>query len=221
MVLARTNSQVKDLEELFLQKGIPFYRFKTRKMQVWKDFVDRIEHFVRLLRQKKAPLRSDARFYLKLTGLEGPKLDRAVEVLTANPANLLAEKIVRDPFGLLKPEKVAEALGSQSLAEVALQALRARLSGKMKKPAGKIFIDTIHSAKGREADVVFIYDTITPRIRAELEEGTRGDFEAEVRVWYVALTRAREVVVITRGPYPFLRPKLAQAAVYAKQVVRG
>jgi len=220
MVLARTNSQVKDLEELFLRKGIPFYRFKTRRMQVWKDFVDRLENFIRTLKERKAPLRSDARFYLKLLGLEGPKLDQAVEVLTSNPSNLLAEKIIRDPLGPLKPEKVAEALGSQSLAEVALEALRARLSGKMRKPAGKIYIDTIHSAKGREADVVFIYDSITPRIKMELEEGTREDFEAEVRVWYVALTRAREAVVIMRGPHPFLRPKLAQATVYAKQVIR-
>jgi len=220
MVLARTNSQVKDLEELFLQKGVPFYRFKTRRMQVWKDFVDRIENFIGMLKERKPPLRSDARFYLRLTGLEGPKLDRAVEVLTANPSNLLAEKIIRDPLGPLKPEKVAEALGSQSLAEVALEALRARLNGRMEKPAGEIYIDTIHSAKGREADVVIIYDTITPRIRTELEEGDREDFEAEVRVWYVALTRAREAVVITRGPYPFLRPKLAQATAYLKQVVR-
>ncbi len=220
LVLARTNSQVKAIEEEFLLRRVPFYRYKTHRVQLWRDFVDRIENFINLLKARKTPSRADARFYFRLAGITGDKLERAVNVVTKNPSNLLTEKIIRDPVGLLKPHLVAEELGSQSLAEVALMALRARLSGKVRKPSGEIHIDTIHSAKGREADVVIIHDSITNRIRDELERGGRAEFEAEVRVWYVALTRARLGVVITRGPMPFLTPKLALAQMKVKKVVR-
>jgi len=218
MVLARTNAQVRTIEEEFLRQRVPYYRFKTRRMQVWKDFVDRIEAFINDLKAGKVS-KAEARFYLRLTGLEGETLNRVVDALAENPRNLVAVKILRDPVSPIKLPILAEMLGSQANAEVAIRALEARLSGKMKKPAGKIYIDTIHAAKGREADVVVIYDSITNRIREELEEGSRDDFEAEVRVWYVALTRAREFVFLIRGDQPFLAPKLAQARLLAQRLM--
>jgi len=210
MILARTNSQVRAIEESFLNAGVPYYRFKTRRMQIWKDFVDRVEELVNLLRKGKAPAKQDLRFYFRLAGLDGPPLDRAVKATIENPRNLLVQKILQDPVSIIKIDRLAEVLGSEAAAELAKEALRARLSGKLVKPAAPIHIDTIHAAKGREADVVIIYDSITPRIQNELEAGTPEDFEAEVRVWYVAMTRARWGLVISRGPMPFLTPKLAQ-----------
>lgn len=52
---------------------------------------------------------------------------------------------------------------------------------------------TIHGSKGREADVVFIITSITGKTRKG-ELG--GDIEAERRIWYVAITRARKAVVL-------------------------
>lgn len=54
---------------------------------------------------------------------------------------------------------------------------------------------TIHGSKGTEADTVYLHTGITNRIRkAVLDFGAEA--EAEARVWYVGITRARERLVI-------------------------
>ncbi|HAE22750.1 MAG TPA: AAA family ATPase [Spirochaetaceae bacterium] len=64
--------------------------------------------------------------------------------------------------------------------------------------SGKVNLTTIHAAKGLEYDVVFIAgceDGIIPHARA-LEEGD-GNVEEERRLFYVAITRARQRLLIT------------------------
>jgi len=58
----------------------------------------------------------------------------------------------------------------------------------------RIRIDTIHGAKGAEADHVAVIPDITPRI----ERSAVHDPDAEHRVWYVAVTRCRETLYVTR-----------------------
>ena len=54
---------------------------------------------------------------------------------------------------------------------------------------------TIHGAKGLEADVVFLHTAITPRIqKALLIPGKES--QAETRVWYVGVTRAKNVLYL-------------------------
>lgn len=53
-----------------------------------------------------------------------------------------------------------------------------------------VFVGTIHSAKGKEADTVFLFDDITARVESSLR--TPEGQEDERRVWYVGMTRARE-----------------------------
>ncbi|HAP42918.1 MAG: AAA family ATPase [Spirochaetes bacterium GWD1_61_31] len=63
---------------------------------------------------------------------------------------------------------------------------------------GKVNLMTIHAAKGLEFDVVFIAgceDGIIPHARA-LEEGD-GNVEEERRLFYVAVTRARQRLLIS------------------------
>ncbi len=64
--------------------------------------------------------------------------------------------------------------------------------------SGKVNLTTIHAAKGLEYEVVFIAgceDGIIPHARA-LEEGD-GNVEEERRLFYVAITRARQRLLIT------------------------
>ena len=64
---------------------------------------------------------------------------------------------------------------------------------------GKISLLTIHSAKGLEFDVVFIpgcEEGILPHARS-LEDGG-GDLEEERRLFYVALTRAKQRLFLSR-----------------------
>ncbi len=64
---------------------------------------------------------------------------------------------------------------------------------------GKVSLLTIHSAKGLEFDVVFIpgcEDGILPHARSMEDKG--GDIEEERRLFYVALTRARKNLYLSR-----------------------
>jgi len=56
------------------------------------------------------------------------------------------------------------------------------------------FIGTIHSAKGKEADTVILFDDITSRVLKSMR--TAEGLADERRVFYVGLTRARQKLVI-------------------------
>lgn len=58
----------------------------------------------------------------------------------------------------------------------------------------RVRIDTVHGAKGAEADHVAVAPDTTPRI----ERAAARDPDAEHRVWYVAVTRCRDRLVMTR-----------------------
>lgn len=206
LFLARTNAQVKDIENVLIQTRIPYYRFKTRRTQVWRDFVDRILPFINKLKQGKRPTLTEAKFYFSLTRAKKADAIKAAHLVAENPRNLLSLRVIKDPVSLLDTAKLVEYLGSKELADLAKTALKASLEGRFDKCKGTLIIDTIHAAKGREGDVVLVWDSITNRIATEMTlEGDKG-FEAEVRVWYVALTRAREAVSFLLGDAPFAYP---------------
>jgi len=62
-----------------------------------------------------------------------------------------------------------------------------------------ISIDTIHSAKGREADIVIIDTGITSKIKGTLMYGSDEEKNDEYRVWYVATSRAKDEIVFTNS----------------------
>jgi len=59
----------------------------------------------------------------------------------------------------------------------------------------KLQIGTIHSAKGLQADTVFLINNITRRINRAIYK-SRENWENEARVWYVGMTRAKERLYI-------------------------
>lgn len=91
-------------------------------------------------------------------------------------------------------------------------AVRRRLGnalGRVSRPLPGITheITTIHAAKGREAEVVFLYDGVTRRIKRGARPYQRKPQEA--RVWFVGLTRHRLVLNIVEAEglkrSPFIR----------------
>lgn len=63
------------------------------------------------------------------------------------------------------------------------------------KKAPKLYVGTAHSLKGSQADCVFVYPDLSPAGLCEWErEGPHKD--NVIRMFYVALTRARETVTI-------------------------
>jgi len=220
LILARTNKQVSEIEEMFMFRGVPFYRFKSKKVTIWEDFVDRIMLFVDLLKAGKPVPLNEAKFYLKFTALPEPKIPEVANLL-ANPEQRTVDvyTIGKDPVKYIQFSKVKDYFGSERMARMALRALRAALATKSYRTMGKIYIDTIHSAKGREGDVVFLIDSISNKIYDEIYEDPEA-FEAEMRVWYVGMTRARHTLVIVPGKQEFVWPHLMRALSKLKMEVK-
>lgn len=105
------------------------------------------------------------------------------------------------------PESVEFLLSYDDAALVA-NALR-RYDSEIKRGTFDTRIQTIHAAKGGEADTVVLYDGIPPRVAAEIE---RNEIEAEneARVWYVGCTRASNRLVVARGGWDWVRSYLPE-----------
>jgi DNA helicase II / ATP-dependent DNA helicase PcrA len=61
---------------------------------------------------------------------------------------------------------------------------------------GKVTISTIHASKGLEYRRVFITNVYTGSLPHKWSLGSGAEIEEERRVWYVACTRARDILVI-------------------------
>ena len=76
--------------------------------------------------------------------------------------------------------------------------VRARQRGEKLKARPRVRLSTIHSAKGGEADHVVLFKEIAKRTAREAEQNP----DAERRVQYVAVTRAKEKLTIVEAQGP-------------------
>ena len=65
--------------------------------------------------------------------------------------------------------------------------------------APKVRLSTIHSAKGREANHVILHTGLTAKTLIAMD----SDMDAETRVWYVGVTRAKNKLTILEGDMGF------------------
>lgn len=82
--------------------------------------------------------------------------------------------------------------------------------GEVPEPA--IHLTTIHGAKGREAETVVVIPDMSRATYREYTDHSRGGFEAENRVAYVAVTRAKRRLILveprTRRFFDYPTPQL-------------
>lgn len=107
--------------------------------------------------------------------------------------DLLGIGDLRERFGLLTDAPWFDAL--VRLGDEQIEYLRRCLANGERQP--RCYVGTIHSVKGGEADNVVLCPDVPTRVKL----GT----DAERRVWYVGVTRARERVLV-------LRPRTVNAA---------
>jgi len=220
LVLARTNALVRDLEKLLLTEGIEYYRYKSRVTQVWRDFINRIYDVIYRIKHKKKVKETELRFFFRFTKVPESKVNAIAKAFATGNVPLDMYKIFDKPLRILEFAKVAEYLGSQEKADLALRALHNLVVGKREKFPGKITIETIHASKGREADIVILLDTITPRIFSDMSSN-RDNFEAEMRVWYVAMTRARHALITIPIDIPLVGPLLRKVGFNKIKTMEG
>ncbi len=105
------------------------------------------------------------------------------------------------------------------LAELALDppSSTSDLAGPPHKDDDWLVLSTIHSAKGCEWDAVYLIHAADGFLPSDLAAGSPEELEEELRLTYVALTRAKDHLVVTWPlRYSYRRRELADAHGYAQ-----
>ncbi len=91
------------------------------------------------------------------------------------------------------------------------------LAGPPHKDDDWLVLSTIHSAKGCEWDAVYVIHAADGFLPSDLATGSQDEIEEELRLTYVALTRAKDHLVVTWPlRYTYRRRELADAHGYAQ-----
>jgi DNA helicase II / ATP-dependent DNA helicase PcrA len=70
------------------------------------------------------------------------------------------------------------------------------IAGPPVKDEDWLVLSTIHSAKGLEWDAVYLIHAADGNLPADMATGTEGEIEEELRLTYVAMTRARDFLYV-------------------------
>ena len=76
-----------------------------------------------------------------------------------------------------------------------------------------LVLSTIHSAKGQEWKAVYILNAVDGCIPSDLATGTVEEIEEERRLLYVAMTRARDELVVMQPMRFYVRGEIGRAHV--------
>jgi len=104
---------------------------------------------------------------------------------------------------LLRADDPFESLPLTPLAKEKFMGALRRKVPKIEYKDIKVYLLTIHGAKGMEADTVFLHTAITPAIKTAMF--TQKERENEAYVWYVGITRTKSnifFVTYTGKNYP-------------------
>ena len=111
-------------------------------------------------------------------------------------------EMVKKIFGLIDQAGVGEILDwwedhlmtdKRARAQFPLTIARRRGAGVLRDEP-KLYVGTIHSFKGGEADVVFLFPDLSPAAMREWERGRGKERDNVVRAFYVGMTRAKETL---------------------------
>lgn len=202
-LLFRTNKMVRTAEAVLLSRRVPFKKLKgwsiwdKELLMAW-NVVAKLRGGIPLEFKEKAWLIENLKDEVlspelkevALKGLESGKLPLEFfeAIQKRDPVDLIkfrrkqTKRIVRDAWQPIEPEKV------------------------------NLYVDTIHAAKGKEADVVILADAITSNIASSLRSGFR---DSELRVFYVGITRARKAVFVA-PLYKFKSFLTSEVLIYAR-----
>jgi DNA helicase-2/ATP-dependent DNA helicase PcrA len=145
----------------------------------------------------------------RVTGWYGPHLERLHEDAAVRAADLR------------QLERIASGYPSRELflTELTLDPPEATSdrAGAPLRDEDYLTLSTIHSAKGREWDVVYILNCVDGCIPSDLGTGSSAEIEEERRLLYVAMTRARNALhlITPQKFYVGSQPRRGDRHVYA------
>jgi len=225
-ILVRTNRQVLKLGKELILSGVHFDHLKVDYRSLWesgsKEWGTFRELVYTLLKVREGEeveladlitllyyskfinwhlgenLPEKKRYELVATQMEG-----VIKSLERGQLSFDLLELKKDPFSVLDLEKVKSL--NPKFGETAVNLIKELMKEKTNLVSipkeAKIYLDTIHASKGREADVVFLINDL-PRKWSNILR-TPEELDAERRVWYVGLTRAKKKVYVLNGRHPF------------------
>ncbi len=188
LILARNAFVIRDLIPLIRSDGI-IYEYKGHT-SVSRPILEAVKTW-EMLRSGASVTADDARLVYEYMG-SGVGVKRGFKtlpgLLPAQPVNI---EFLRESGGLLTDKIWHEAM-TRIPDDERVYLMRARQKGESTNAKPRVRISTIHGAKGGEADHVVLLTDMAARTYQEMHESP----EDEARVWYVAVTRAREQLTI-------------------------
>lgn len=113
------------------------------------------------------------------------------------PYNLNGRSVANLLYGLFDKDGLFLDKDIYTIERLLLDELPKRISARAKPSKhAQIKLSTVHDAKGKEWDAVYIYNFVAKVFPSPLIHGSQEEFEEERRIAYIAWTRAKEKLVI-------------------------
>jgi DNA helicase-2/ATP-dependent DNA helicase PcrA len=213
--LFRTNAWKKTfVRNVLMTNGIPYYYLSMHFIEsVWTDNLINLWNAIIKISKKQKITQAEAtslinhlpykpfftqriKTKVKKEGLAAVGLDK--EEISIADLGKVGVNITNLAYPLSTQQEIINLINAcVNLSELAKTHLRYMKQEIIQKPI-RVYVGTIHSAKGREADDVFYFSDI-PRHIAIKQDRDYKIKESEIRLSYVARSRARERLYICRN----------------------
>lgn len=192
LVLARNVYLLKDIEDHLRDVGV-FYESRS-KLAVDREILEAV-YFWELLRKGKRVSVDGARLIYKY--MEHTKdVRHGYKALRQFPDDSEVGMVdLRERGGLLVDDSPWYEALSKIKRNHAYYLRHCRSQGEQLMRRPRVRLSTIHGSKGGEADHVILLTDMAKRTHAEVYR----DHDSEVRVWYVAMTRAKRRLTICQS----------------------
>lgn len=169
LLLARTHSVLREIEQTLIEKRIPYTRESGRPGAYQNKFAMAVKAYRKAARGERL---SDS----ERTALFNVGTERTRKALDANDYKTMLQY----PFqmALNIPHRVVDFYGEADL-----------------ESTPTIRLSTIHAAKGHEAERVILLTDMTTRVGENADKNP----DDEIRVFYVGMTRAKQTLDIVEG----------------------
>ncbi|UPV98813.1 ATP-dependent helicase [Halorussus gelatinilyticus] len=222
MLLFRARYQMFRFIDEFIDEGVPFkcltdQRMWTDRLQQYVDAVEKIdaeEPITALQARRLADMLQDSAFGTNERDDLFDEIDERKEAAdTDDLAEIEVEHDFVTDFAPFMPGPASAADMVRKVTSFQKNSMRAYFGGDYEgMEADRVRIGTIHSAKGREADHVFVATDLTEKVVEQMAATVDGPVDGEEftsttdpvptltdnerRVFYVGMSRARERLVV-------------------------
>ena len=191
MILSRNRRPLQEIEKQLHMMGV-FYRGPNGNPSVSRKLIDAVVTWERLRRGEPQFAADVLRVYEHMSS--GIGVERGHKTLPGIPPDRpMRMDELRSEGGLMRDDAWHLALDRVPVA-AREYLIRCRRRGERLMQEPRVRVSTIHGSKGGEAGRVILLTDMEPRTWREM----RADPESEARVFYVAVTRARNELMIVQ-----------------------